>query len=37
MMEGRGAAAAPIAGECVGQVSLWAGWQDAGSWYYNHD
>ena len=32
-----GSGVAPIAAECVGQVSLWAGRQDAGSWYYNHD
>lgn len=27
-----GSGVAPIAAECVGQVSLWAGRQDAGSW-----
>ena len=37
MMAGPGAAVAPIAGECVEQVSLWAEGQDAGSWYYDHD
>lgn len=37
MMAGPGAAVTPIAGECVGQVSLWAGGQDAGSRYYKHD